>query len=389
MFPERTGLIAIAVAALLTGPLPASAEASSGLTTALDVKAAAGYDSNVFRLNDALSENGGMFTDVDAGFSAEGRVGRRWKLGGELGLAARVHESAVDDGDENRFRVRIGGERKAARRGAELDWALAHTVQDSTYVSRSTGLVAQNSGVEIGDRFDSGRTTLDAHLAVPFSRHTRGLVGAGITNKDYRNDYESLGLDRLDYRAYSLEPGVAFQGRGHELELSVPFTSRRYRDRRASDLLGTDIPGSNLEYRYVGLDARYEYAISPGHALKVRADFRDRSDNEQGYGDSTTTEIGLGWTSRVANSARYSLEATWSSREYDRIPAGSQQLNEEAVQREGYSLVAQYSNLMPGLKVYDVRLFTEARWSSYRNDSNDLFSYDGYQALVGLRKAFD
>jgi hypothetical protein len=62
MFPERTGLIAIAVAALLTGPLPASAEASSGLSTELDVEAAAGYDSNVFRLNDALSENGGMFT---------------------------------------------------------------------------------------------------------------------------------------------------------------------------------------------------------------------------------------------------------------------------------------------------------------------------------------
>ena len=404
MFLNRPEVAILGLTVWMTVPVPGlaapptepaavtAAEASqptpSGVITQLDLRAAAGYDSNVFRLNDdRVGEEGGMFTDLEAELSVE--TGRRWTLSADLGASARLYESSVDDGNESQYRLRVRGERiPATRPGTVFKWALSHTLRDATYVSRSTGRVATSGGVDIGDRYDSGKTELEAKLDLPFTAQLHGLLGASVASKDYRRDYESLGLDRLDYLAYGVEPGLAYRSKTQELRLTLPASLRRYRDRRASDVAGNEVAGSDLEYRYIGVDARYEYELSRVHTLLASASYEERADNEDGFADSNTTEISLGWAARPQRRTRYARRALWSARQYDRLTAEAQERGEEAPEREGYSLVGEFSSVMPGLQKQDVRLIAEARLDSYDNDSDPVFSYDRYQALVGLRKKF-
>lgn len=358
--------------------------------TELDLKAAVGYDSNVFRLNDDLVDaEGGMFADIDADFSANAAVGSQWTLGADLDAAARLYESSVNDGNESQYRLRMRGERKPATpQGASFEWELSHTLRDATYVSRSTGKVAESGGVKIGDRFDSGKSELVVRMDQPFTGHLHGLLDAHVEEKDYRKDYENLGLNRLDYLAYGLTPGIAYRTKTQELKVTLPMSLRRYRDRRANDSTGVEIAGSDLEYRYLGVDTRYEYELTSVYTLWAAASYEERSDNEDGFDDSNTAEVSLGWVAKPQKRTRYGLEVRWSDRHYDRLNVAAQQLGEEAPEREGYSFIAKYSRLMPGLEAQDVRLFAEGRVDSYENDSDKVFSYDRHQALIGLRKDF-
>lgn len=373
----RSLLTAAASALVILAAAPASA------ATELDLQGVVGYDSNVFNLNDSIGERDGLFTDLEAGFSAE----RDW-LGGtagfDLGLAARLFESSMSDGDETKYFVRLRGDSGGKRKDRAFEWALRYRVQDSTYVSRSTGVVATDGlGNEIGDRFDSSIGDLRGAWNLPGGAFIEGV----IETKDYRNDYAALGLDRLDYNQYEVIPGYEAGSRTDTFRIRLPLTLRQYRDRRTSDVNGNSVAGTDLEYRYYGVDARYEHEFTRASALELSGGYEVRNDNGVGYGDRQRWNVAAEWNHRPDTQSRLSAGLEWSSRVLDR-PVSGAPVNDETPEKKGYTLNVKYARLFPGVEIRNLALLTEGRWESFDNSNNVLFSYDRLEVFAGIRKNF-
>lgn len=378
----RSLLTATASALVILAAAPASA------ATELDLQGVVGYDSNVFNLNDSIGERDGLFTDLEAGFSAE----RGW-LGGtagfDLGLAARLFESSMNDGDETKYFVRLRGDSGGKRKDRAFEWALRYRVQDSTYVSRSTGVVATDDGTpagnEIGDRFDSSIGDLRGAWILPGGAFIEGV----IETKDYRKDYAALGLDRLDYNQYEVAPGYESGGRRTDtFRIRLPLALRQYRDRRISDASGNPVPGTDLEYTYYGIDARYEHEFSRASALEFSGGYEIRTDNSVGYRDRKRWNTGVEWVYRPAAKTRVSGGLEWYSRVFDRPVTGDPTIVDETPEKEGYTLQAKYAAPFPGVEIKDFSLLAEGRWESFDNSNNVIFSYDRLEVFAGIRKKF-
>jgi hypothetical protein len=78
--------------------------------------------------------------------------------------------------------------------------------------------------------------------------------------------------------------------------------------------------------------------------------------------------------------------SAWSAGEYDRLTDAVQQVNEDAPERKGWSLIGKFEAPL-GAKT--LLWFAEARADAYDNDSNAIYSYDRTQLSLGLKKAFN
>lgn len=365
-----------ALAILAAGPVSAG--------TALNLQGGVGYDSNVFNLNDSIGTRGGLFTDLEGGFSAERDWLARSSAGFDIGLAARRYESSVNEGDETKYFVRLRGDSGGTHKDPAFEWALRYRVQDSTYVSRSTGAVATTgSGSRIGDRYDSSIADLRGVWNFLGGAFIEGVV----ETKNYRNDYAALGLNRLDYDQYEVTPGYKGGNSTDTFRIKVPLSLRQYRNRRVSDVNGAAVAGTDLEYRYYGVDAGYAHEFTHASALELSGGYEQRKDNGVGYGNRTLWNVGTEWTYRPAPKTRLSTGLEWNSRVLDR-PSTGNPLNDDSPEKKGYTLNLKYITPFPGVEIKDFSLLAEARWESYENSKTVIFTYDRLEAFIGIRKQF-
>lgn len=377
-FPLRRA--AALVLALAASPVVAE--------VAVDLRADVGYDSNVFNLNDTVGEEAGMFTDLDAGVAAE-RTGKSgWTTGFDAGVDARLFESAVNDGDQAKYFLRLRGDSGGARREHDIHWAVRYRMQDSTYVSRFTGRVATSGGTPIGDRYDAGIADVRGGWKLPGGGYGRLSFDAFLEAKDYRDDYAALGLDRLDYNQYGVEPAYEVGSRTDTVRFALPVAQRQYRDRRVSDVDGNAVAGTDLEYTYYGVDASYEHAFSRASALQVSAGYEDRQDNGVGFGDRTRWGTGVEWTYRTPGKTRFDTGVEWSSRTLNNTSPADPTVVDETPDKDGYTVNARLQTPFPGVKARDFLLLARAAWESFDSSNEVRYSYDRLETFVGVRKEF-
>lgn len=376
-----------ALAAVL---LLASAAAFAG--TGADLRAGVGYDSNAFNLSDGVGEEGGMFTALEASGEAQRDTQGGGEVGVDAGLEALLFGSGMSDASEEKYFLRLRGKSGGKRRQHAFDWALRYRLRDATYVSRFTGEVATDdgtpTGTTIGDRYDSGIADLRGAWHLPGGRWGRVSLEGSAAAKDYREDYASLGLDRLDYTQFGIEPQYEYERGANTVRVRLPWSVRRYRDRRVSDAAGVAVAGTDLEYTYYGLEARYAREISDTSELDFTGGYEAREDNGVGYGDRTRWNTGVEWTLKPARGERLSAGVEYSARVLDRPVTGNPLINDETPEKKGYAVNVKYARPFPGVAVEDLSLVGEASWESFDNSSDDRFSYDRYGVFAGVRKEF-
>lgn len=376
----------------LLRPLLASALLFTSATSLAEVKADArldlGYDSNPYTLSDGVGEEGGMFMALDASAEATRETGGGGELGVDAGVAARLFGSSMSDANEQQYFVRVGGETGGKRRDHIFDWALRYRLRDSTYVSRATGDVATSGGSSIGDRYDSGIADLVGTWHLPGGTWGRVSLEGTAESKDYREDYASLGLDRLDYTQFGLEPQYEYERGANSVRVKLPWAVRQYRDRRVSDVNGLPVAGTDLEYTYYGLDLRYAREISKVDEVGFTGGYETRSDNGVGYGDRKRWQTGVEWTHKPAKGEKLSAGVDYSSRVFDRPVTGNPLINDETPEKKGFALDVKYERPFPGVAVPDLALLGAARWESYSNSSDPIYEYDRYELFAGVRKEF-
>lgn len=375
-------LTTLAALALLTGR---TAVADS----IVNLRGGLGYDSNVYELNPVVGEQDGLFTEVEASAGAEGLASGGWIKYGDITGWGQLFESAVSDADQARFHVRAGGRSDEAYSEHGWDLSLRYRLRESTYVSSFTGEVATDgAGTEIGDRYDSTTGDVNAEWRLPGTDFGRLSLKAMFEDRNYLEDYEELGLERLDYSQYGAGPRYELGGRERNLRIDLQLEERVYRDRRASDLAGDPIVGTDLEYRYYIAEARYLHRFTRRNAIELKGGYDLREDNGVGYADRTRWHAGIGWTSRFKYDGRLGVDIEYSSRVYDQQFAGDPTINDEAPSKEGFDVRVRYARPFPLVDIRDFDLVLEAEWMSYDNTDDIRYAYDRMIGFVSVRKEF-
>lgn len=378
-------LLAAALATLTAGP--AIALAADGEVT---LRLTAGYDTNPNRVSHA-GEPAGMFSeqrlDATLRFAPERRAG--WFL--DLRARQRLHESSVADADARSALVSTGVDLKPVdgrRRSLSLRLGARGATYETTFVDPETGRVFEYapSGdpsavpTPLPERFDYRSGAAFADLRWRVKRRVRLSLDTSLEDRDYLEDYESAGLDSLDFRALSIEPGVLFRaGRIVTVHAALPTSRRDYDDRPALDSGGAPVAGTSREYRFQGL--RLAFTVRPSKSLRLRADVRrtDRTDRYAGHYDSQADTVYL-WLERSFGE-RAELELYVSRTRYDYDNAAVPD-DPTGLARGGRfaTMLSRYERaLRPGL-----RLFAEV--GSQSGDNHDpALSYDREWVQTGLQ----
>jgi hypothetical protein len=382
MTTRNTGIVTAAVLALLAGT-------NAAAETDIDLRGGFGYDSNPYEVGDTLDEQSGFFTEAEAIVNAEGTAAKGWHKQVDLGLFGRLHETDLRDADRARIFVRARGDSAEEYDEHGWDWALRYRMRDETYVSRLTGEVATDDlGNEIGDRYDSGRADLLLQWRFPGRKFGRFSVEATAADRNYLEDYQQFGLEQLDYYEYGVGPGYELDSRDSSLRVKLLFEKRIYDDRRVDDAAGDPVAGTDLEYEYYGVEARYRHRFTRRSALELTGGYDLREDNGVGYADRTRWNVGVEWTQRFRDDGRLVMESEYNSRVYDEQFADDPTINDEEPEKKGFEVRVSYSRPFPFVDIRGFSLVIEAELQSYDNNDDERYTYDRLIGFIGVRQEF-
>ncbi|MGQ0428443.1 MAG: hypothetical protein ACT4UQ_00680 [Gammaproteobacteria bacterium] len=355
----------------------------------IELQGGVGYDSNVYDLNPVVGVLDGFFTELEATVEARGVAAGGWSKRADIGISGRLYESALGDADEGRFYVRARGSSEEKYDQNGWDWSLRYQARDRTYVSQLTGQEGtDDAGNQIGDRYDNSAGDLRASWRLPGWKIGRLSLEGSIRDRNYFDDYEQFGLERLDYHEYGIAPGYELGGRDRRVRVTLRLEERIYRDRRTSDAGGNSVAGTDLEYRYYGVEASYRHRFSRRIALEFSGGYEIREDNGVGYADRRRWDAELDWTLRFAGDNRLSVESGYSSRVLDQQVVGDPTINDEEPQRKGFKGAVRYSRPFPFLDRHGFSLVAEANWMSYDNSRDPRYAYDRVTGFLGVQQDF-
>lgn len=341
------------IAALVLGLLSA---ADASAESDIDLRGGVGYDSNAYEFSDVIGEQDGFYTEMEATVNAQNTATGGWRKQADIGATGRLYESALRDADRGRIYMRARGDSAEKFDQHGWAWALRYALRDRTYVSRLTGNVATDGmGNEIRDRYDSGRADLRAQWRFPGRKFGRVSVEATAADRNYLEDYEEFGLERLDYYEYGIGPGYELDSRDSNLRVNLRYEKRVYDDRRVSDAAGDPVAGTDLEYEYYAVDARFQRRLTRRSSVELTGGYDIREDNGVGHADRTQWNVGLEWTQRFRDDGRLTMDSEYSSRVFDEQFAGDPTINDEAPEKKGVNVQLRYARPFPFV---DIRGFS-------------------------------
>ncbi|TQV84398.1 hypothetical protein [Aliikangiella coralliicola] len=260
-----------------------------------------------------------------------------------------------------------------------------HMVNDETYVSKVTGLVATFGGQSIADRYDAETTNYNGELSYKTKQNTtfklklqqrqkayEEFTIAGLSNLDY--DHNRIGFD-IDYRPS--DSGRFF--------LDTEVTQRDFVDRRAKDLQGDDIADSQLEYNYYGVKMGYVYR--PDSSVRWRYSFKynNRRDNSSGYWNANASSISISTKYVLADYHILKGRLKYSKFTYEnQLDQDTTGLDEEIKERHGVTLSFDYEWILATLYDTKLGLYFGIESGAFVSSNPD-YEYEGTSVSAGIR----
>jgi hypothetical protein len=290
--------------------------------------AAAGYDSNPLLVSG--DGPGGAYTQLVADGSVRHALSPRLVLFANGIGRVRFHEEAVAGADNRSgslragagFAPRLWGGRFALAFGAQ------GALSDSTFIDRATGGVYEvgaappadpGTTVEIGDRFDARSWGAFTDLRFAQNRRVRWSLDAVWERTGYSEDYASVGLSPLDYRALTLEPGVELRlSELVTLEASVAWSDLDYDDRPVLDASGAEVAGIAREYHETRWRAALRFIPAAKWSVSLGLGNDAQRDTYAGYYDYGSWRSFLTVERAIGRRTNVQLHGGWREMDYDR-----------------------------------------------------------------------
>ena len=354
----------------------------NALAVELAVSGHAGVTSNPHQLSDSFQPDSEVFTLFDLKFSNRFDNGSYFKAQTKQSLflndeTADRSRTKLDLGYRSKFHI-------SEQKFRYKLWADS-TIRNSTYVSKTTGQVATFNGQSIADRYDSVQNNLNAYVSLRSANKTRYKISYQHRDKDYQ-DYSIPGLSNFDYAHHRLRLNVDFRVSDESHVVAKIGTTRRdFKDRRAQDLNGDDIPGTNLEYDYLEYSLGYSYRPDKTVRLGALVEFIEREDNGVGYADSTYDRVTL--SARFVLSETDSLDASlrYSDLAYvNQVVIDPSSLEEFGYDNKGYSILVDYRRALSSREENKFTLLLN--FEAFDFDSSDpRYQYSEYVFSAGVR----
>lgn len=294
-----------------------------------------------------------------------------------------------DFSDANRWDARVSLGVDSTERNEEWLHLKSHLRMDAqvyrrTYFDRATGLIQTFADEEIGERFDRNLGRIGVSLdARPFDLFRLRLDALG-EQVDYVEDYELLGLPKLDHRNAAAEVAIRFDFfETLGIEFAAPYERRFFEDKRSRDANGLELVDSDLEYEQFGGEVRLTWQPNSRWRAVASGGTDKRTDNGGGYYDATYLRYAfhLRYDTRH-QSARLALLR--NERQYDTRVIEDVLVNEEEdLSRDSWRVSLRYEHRFPGLDEFPLFLFGEASYITTEN-LNPLFAYDRALFQLGV-----
>jgi hypothetical protein len=186
-----------------------------------------------------------------------------------------------------------------------------------TYVDRENGLekIADTTQETLANRFSYSRYGLDAELRVRTTPVRFALEGR-VRMYDYQ---EALALDSLDYDyrfiGLELERDIS---QTTKVEVRLEHFVRDFVERRARDLEGALVDGSDRKYTYDGTGVTLRQKLGEGWTAYLDYDRLERNDEFVGYFDYIQHRYRIRARYRDGRGRRVRLELAFWGRDYPR-----------------------------------------------------------------------
>lgn len=374
---QREILISVATLVLATSQ-PAVADVAGELI--------GGYDDNPFKFSDALPIDGGAFLEAKLKYDYRTPTGVGFVAEGDL----LRFETDVSDADKLTLSGAVDYKLKGhfGSKKANYVLRLKYTNQDKTYVSRTTGLPGTFGGTSTSDRYDTDTFDVRARADIKLDKRFRLRLSMDGRDKSY-TDYTAAGLSNLDHVQWTASSELRFRpDERNQLTGGVAYRVREYDDREGRDLAGALAPGSELEYSYIELDAKWQHNLSNGQDLRASYTHKLREDNVFGYYDTTTNQFGLRYRRAPDDRQELVLKATYIDYTYDNTVSGAILENDDPIgSKDGYKFSASYGHALSPEK--DPRWWVTAKVTHEDYDSVDaIYVYDKTVAQVAFEAHF-
>lgn len=247
-----------------------------------------GFDSNPLKLADSFSPDDEIYLSADA------YIKHRFENG--FFVKAHMLERRYPwsgDADWNWARFTPGYRSTFELDDKKIRYELwfDYTTFDLVYIDKDTGQPGVFNGASIADRFDSSYVDTNARFEHRTEADTRLEFGVQFRNKDYKN-IEVNGLSDLDYRHDQIYFGAELRPDDkYRYSARYILTDREYLDRRADDLEGNDIPGTDLEFKFKTLELSYRYQPNEQFRLIISYSVENQEDNASGFWDAETDDL--------------------------------------------------------------------------------------------------
>jgi len=381
MLSRHQKLSKLVLLPLLVLSATVDAKQSSQEQTKAEIKLSSSmaYDSNPFRFSKRLKPSGSEYIetkirasyDLNQSFSFEAKLDDK-RYGSDTDEANSI-KYTLGTAFVNRFKFL---DRKSRFR-SKLRWGQF----DKTYVSRSTGEIAQWSNEEIGDRYDYSYWESKNDLSWKYNKQTRLIMNLDHYDKNYQ-DFSDATISDLDYSETSLgfTWGHKFN-KQHKLKAKIEHTLRSYDDYRAHDKGGVDVAGSDLEYRT--WMARLTYSAKLGNSWRLSAisQIAERKDNAVGYDDSTKTIVRLGVDYHVSPVSVLKVSVMHTKNDYSSRAAEQNVVDDDQHEETGFRYRFQYERELQSVKGLSV--ISAYRYDDKKSGKAD-YQHNRSQVSLGL-----
>ena len=337
-----------------------------------------GFDSNPLRLNEDLLPEGAMFS--------ENRLTLDHKIGDALSIKFRAQATSFEEKLRDANRESLSSRfiyRIDPSKSSTVKFSGSMGLSDKTYVSRSTGQIAQFSGQDIGDRYDYNWQGLELDYRFRLNKIHRFDVEVILQSRDY-HDYTNLGLSNRDYTQFELASSWRYKiTKEWTVKNSFEYQFRDYLDREALDLGGNSIANSQLAYQYQGVSSELIWKVTKEHRVFAKFSYIDKSDNASGYYDTESLRFNAEWVWSPNKTDK--IRVRWR---YSDLKSSSTPLEDELDDTDGLDTVGSTLTLQGQKALWNVaggRVSVLGRFQSYSYDAQQsIYTYDRNKFYLGL-----
>ncbi|MFT4748777.1 MAG: hypothetical protein ACI9E4_000445 [Pseudohongiellaceae bacterium] len=349
---------------------------------AADLEIMHGYQSNPYKLSD--DTHGSRL--ISAGITHQEIFKLPKKREFRLSAEAK-HDRYLDvnEGDATlvKLRGRLVNRYRFGDRSASLLLTGDAGTRRAAYIDQRTSSPLQTSrGEDIRERFSYNFFKSSAEFTFRWNSQLSTGILMAVERRDYINDYESLGIEALDYTELSVQPTLRYRTENTYSRAYVFARERFYDNRMVDDINGRNIIGSELQFSLNGFGLSHQRDITENWTVGAFLSGYKVQDNGVGYSNSDAISTSLNSEYQFANSHSLDLDGKCTRR----ANAYARTLDSADIdigrQREGCELITAYEQ--PVKSENDrLKLRVEIK-GSWEENTESIRSYDQWAISVGF-----